>query len=71
MGFRHYQVMKRLSQIGGTNFQNAVKAIKRTGIKTEPAIASILQLKGNPYESVLLLEQLKEKDTELARLLLR
>ena len=67
MAFRHYQVMKRLSQIGRTNFQNAVRAIKKTGIKTEPAIASILQLKGDPYESILLLEQLK--DTELARLL--
>lgn len=67
MAFRHYQIMKRLSQIGGTNFRDVVKAIKKTGIKTEPAIASILKLKGNPYDSILLLEQLN--DIELERLL--
>lgn len=69
MAFRHYQIMKRLCAIGGTDFQNAVKAIKKTGIKTEPAIASILHLTGNPYNSVLLLEQLK--DRELKELLIR
>ena len=67
LAFRHYQVMKRLSQVGGTNFQNAVRAIKKTGIKTEPAIASVLKLKGDPYESVLSLEKLE--DIELTRLL--
>ena len=69
MAFRHYQIMKRLCEIGGKDFQNAVKAIKKTGIKTEPAIASILQLEGNPYNSVLMLEQLE--DLELKKLLFR
>ncbi|MEM8777333.1 MAG: DUF4269 domain-containing protein [Cyanobacteria bacterium P01_G01_bin.49] len=69
MAFRHYQIMQRLSRIGGTNFQNTVKAIKKTGIKTEPAIALILQLEGNPYHSVLMLEQLNDEVVE--ELLLR
>ena len=61
--------MKRLSKIGGTNFQSAVRTIKKTGIKTEPAIASILQLEGNPYNSVLSLERLK--NAEIEKLLFR
>ena len=68
MAFRHYQIMKRLCRIGGLHFKNAVKAIKKDGIKTEPAIASILRLTGNPYDSVLSLEQLQ--DTEIEELLL-
>lgn len=53
--FGHYEVMKRLSQIGGEPFQELMRATKRSGLKTEPAIASLFDLGGDPYEAVLLL----------------
>ena len=53
---RHYQIMKRLSDIGGVRFRENVRKLKRRGVKTEPAIASLLQLAGDPYDSVLQIE---------------
>ncbi|TQV78117.1 DUF4269 domain-containing protein [Exilibacterium tricleocarpae] len=64
MAYQHYKVMQRLSKMGGKRFQQQVRHKKRNGFKTEPAIASLLQLSGNPYQAVLALND--HSDIELA-----
>jgi len=51
--YKHHGVMKRLVGIGGIEFQTAIRELKQSGLKTEPAIACYLGLIGDPYESVL------------------
>lgn len=65
-GVRHFYVeQKLLSQ--DLTLANKVIQLKRQGIKTEPAFAQILGLKGNPYIAILNLEELS--DTELRALI--
>ena len=54
--YRHYRVMERLVELGGDEFMDRIRALKRAGLKTEPAIARALGLAGDPYEAVLRLE---------------
>jgi hypothetical protein len=54
--YRHFMIMERLSNIGGVKLQEKIKVLKNAGIKTEPAIASLLNLSGDPYMAVLDLE---------------
>jgi hypothetical protein len=69
-GFRHFQVMKRLSKLGdGETFQERMRENKRAGLNTEPSIASLFGLDGDPYEAVLLLEDCA--DEELAKFICR
>ena len=49
---RHSRVACRLASLGGAPFREAVRALKRTGAKTEPAIAAVLRLEGDPYDAV-------------------
>jgi hypothetical protein len=51
-GFRHHTVMARLINLGGESFRDTLRSAKLAGIKSEPAIAEILKLQGNPYDSV-------------------
>ncbi len=53
MGWRHFQVMERLVGLGGGSLRGAVRRRKRRGVKTEPAIAQLLQLDGDPFQAVL------------------
>ena len=55
--YRHLCQTSRLVNIGGATFQRAVQDLKRQGLKTEPAIAQILRLEGEPYQAILNLEQ--------------
>lgn len=55
--FRHYQVMKRLVNLGGNEFIQQVRHLKESGLKTEPAICHVLGISGEPYAAVLELEQ--------------
>ena len=59
-GYRHYLAMARLINIGGEAFRDKLQKAKLSGMKTEPAIASILGLEGDPYESVAGLADLTE-----------
>ncbi|MBT8078190.1 MAG: DUF4269 domain-containing protein [Gammaproteobacteria bacterium] len=54
-GVRHFFVEQRIlgafPQLG-----DEIVALKAAGLKTEPAFAKLLQLRGDPYEAVLALE---------------
>lgn len=68
LGYRHYVVTSKLLVLVGEELVHAVKARKRRGEKTEPALAEILGLDGDPYLALLDLEQLSESAMcELAR----
>lgn len=60
--YRHYGVMQRLVAAGGEAFSTAVRNLKLSGLKTEPAIARLLELPGDPYAAVLTLEQQSDRD---------
>jgi len=49
---RHFNEMKRLVDVGGESFQQIIKIKKAKGLKTEPAIAEFLGLKGDAYKAV-------------------
>ena len=57
-GWRHFQIMQRLVELPYPTLISDLVNCKRRGMKTEPAIAKLLRLEGDPYESVLSLEQL-------------
>lgn len=48
-GYRHFQVEERLLKIGGSEFKKKIIALRQSGLKTEPAFAQALSLKGDPY----------------------
>lgn len=52
-GWRHMLVEHRLLQEHGDEFRRQVIALKRQGVKTEPAFAKLLGLEGDPYEALL------------------
>jgi hypothetical protein len=59
--------MARLINLGGDIFREKVRDLKLAGKKSEPAIADILGLIGDPYESVVELNDLS--DGELVRVM--
>jgi hypothetical protein len=59
--------MARLINLGGDIFREKVRDLKLAGRKSEPAIADILGLIGDPYERVAELNDLS--DGELVRLM--
>jgi hypothetical protein len=65
--YRHLTVMSRLLKFGGEALRFRVRQLKCSGLKTEPAIAEILGLSGEPYRAVLDLE--KASDSELQALI--
>ena len=67
-GYRHMIVEYRILNLADERFRHEVLRLKRSGIKTEPAFARLLNLSGDPYEAVLGLEKLS--DTAIAELLL-
>ena len=56
--FRHLVVEHAVLRAGGPAWRTAVRHLKEQGLKTEPAFAALLQLPGNPYETLLTLENL-------------
>lgn len=51
--YLHMLTEYRILQERGEVFREKIIALKRQGIKTEPAFAQILGLKGDPYEELL------------------
>lgn len=68
-GWRHFLAERRLLTLGGATFRAAVMRERARGVKTEPAFAAVLKLKGDPYLAILDLERCD--DTRLSDLLVR
>ncbi|WP_438464496.1 DUF4269 domain-containing protein [Marinomonas sp. PE14-40] len=58
--YRHLVMMDRCLRVGGERLKQKVKTLKVSGIKTEPAFAQILGLKGDPFLAFLELEKLDD-----------
>ncbi len=56
-GYLHFLVEERLLKIGRTPFAKKVMEGRRQGLKTEPAFAKALELTGDPYEELLILQR--------------
>jgi hypothetical protein len=63
-GYRHMIAEARLLTGYGAPLRDAVRALKRRGVKTEPAFAMLLGMDGDPYEAVAAIHDLD--DAELA-----
>lgn len=51
--YRHMLIEHQILQEKGLNFRLKVIELKRSGYKTEPAFAKLLNLKGDPYSTLL------------------
>jgi len=51
--YRHMVVEYALLNAYGQDFREAIMALKRSGVKTEPAFAQVLGLQGDPYLELL------------------
>ena len=51
--YRHMLTEYKILQQKGVVFKRKVTALKKQGLKTEPAFARLLGIKGNPYEELL------------------
>ena len=65
--YRHMVVEWRLLELGGNRLRRRILALKRRGWQTEPAVANVLDLNGDPFLAVLGLESLGDDD--LSRLI--
>ncbi|MBS9477710.1 DUF4269 domain-containing protein [Ancylobacter radicis] len=63
MGWRHFEIEKRLLKLGGRDLRAAICALRANGMKTEPAFAQTLGLEGDPYAVLLNLHE--RSDAEL------
>ncbi len=54
--YRHMVIEYKILIQRGSEFKADVKKLKSNGLKTEPAFAKILGIKGNPYKALLKLE---------------
>ena len=54
--YRHMIIENRILSEKGFDFRQKIKKLKSDGLKTEPAFAELLELKGNPYIELLKLE---------------
>lgn len=52
-GFRHMIIEAKILEENGEDFRQKIIELKKSGIKTEPAFAQLLNLKGDPYEAIL------------------
>lgn len=52
-GYKHMIIEHQILEEKGEEFRQEILKLKRKGIKTEPAFAELLGLKGNPYVELL------------------
>lgn len=62
-------VERRLLALDETSAAESIRALKREGLKTEPAFAHFYKLSGNPYEVLYRLAEAEEQ--ELRRIILK
>ncbi|MBQ4914201.1 DUF4269 domain-containing protein [Maribacter sp. MMG018] len=55
--YRHMVIENHILNQKGTDFKQRIQKLKADGIKTEPAFAKLLGLKGDPYTELLTLEK--------------
>jgi hypothetical protein len=67
-GVRHYRIEQRILQLA-PRVAPMIRAMKEGGLKTEPAFASLLGLKGDPYAALLELENQTDEALRSALLL--
>jgi hypothetical protein len=60
--FRHLIQIERVLSYGGASWREKIRALKLSGMKTEPALAKSLALEGDPYQAVLALEALSDEE---------
>lgn len=54
--YRHMMIEHKLLLANGESFRQGILQLKRQGYKTEPAFAKLLNLKGDPYTTLLAYE---------------
>jgi len=54
--YQHLVIEEKILSIQGAVFRKQVVALKKAGLKTEPAFAQLLGLKGDPYAALLALK---------------
>lgn len=64
-GYRHMIIEDKILKLGGNKLKKEIINLKRNGMKTEPAFAKYLNLNGNPYEELLKLENMSNRDIKL------
>lgn len=70
--YRHMDIEARLLDIGGMDAYQHIRALKQSGMKTEPAFAQYFHIPGDdPYEAMLQLESLTEEELRQRVQLLR
>ncbi|WP_408095841.1 VOC family protein [Peredibacter sp. HCB2-198] len=60
----HFQVEERLLKLGGLPFYQELLELRKSGLKTEPAFAQRLKLKGDSYEDILNLRHYTDEELE-------
>ena len=56
LAYRHMLVEHKVLLQKGEEFREAIRRLKRSGMKTEPAFAKLLGLLGDPYQELLKVE---------------
>ncbi|WP_018752222.1 DUF4269 domain-containing protein [Paenibacillus sanguinis] len=62
--YRHMVIEHRLLELAGNEAAEAIRQLKKSGLKTEPAFAEYFGLAGDPYQA--LLDMADWEDTRLA-----
>ncbi|WP_236570465.1 DUF4269 domain-containing protein [Paenibacillus sp. An7] len=62
--YRHMVIEDRILRLYIEEFRQHVRSLKREGYKTEPAFAKLMDLEGNPYETLLEVETWTDEKME-------
>ncbi|SMF25758.1 DUF4269 domain-containing protein [Pseudobacteriovorax antillogorgiicola] len=60
----HLLVERRLLEIGGDTARDGIRSLKARGLKTEPAFAKYFGIPGDPYEELVKLVGLSDRELE-------